>query len=717
MYLCRIRLMIKFFWSNIVFIALILISCTPSGSSTNNTPNIAQGRWPEPLASQNKQIGLPTNQSFTIDNVTYVCTFTPFELVATPPDIVTFQPNSALFWVGNLLQGKSIQQGLSSFAEIPIEATKRAPFVVSIDLLTQGNIQKVDSPSQSAVNNAIGTLIEAATKAGLESGSTISFKVAENHSNKQSALDLGLALENLSDQAQASLNVTPQANEVTLTASVIQKAFTVSVDFEGRSGSSAFINGSFTEADLLQLENADIIGESNPPTYVSAVTYGRILIFSVTSDGELLESTIRDLESTITGGPLSDEQKQLLAESKIEVFGVGGPADAIFSTIQNGDLSAYFEIAAPLTSMVPIAFELRTVNGNVAALVSRTTQYDLRQCSINSPPKIDSTKFKITTDKLEASLKASITDPDGSSDLKEVNIDWGDGENTKIQADFGNINSEHTYSEAGTYTISLQATDSAGNSASKSEEITVEQWYKPKVSTTWHWQLVGNINTSYDVDAYIIDLFDNSSAFIKQLNNEGRKVICQFTVGKYASSSPDAKDFSPTDLGKPLDGSPDEFWIDIHSENVKKITQGRLDLAAQNNCVGVLLDNIDSYRRDTGFTISLADQIAYNDFLADQAHERGLGAGFVNDIDQAAKQVDSFDFVLNEQCHEFDECEKLIDFIVMDKPVFNAEYLQSYKDNPDLLCPSALASKFSTLILDEELDDSYRFSCDEDYQP
>ena len=703
--------MIRFFWPSIVFIVLILSGCPSGGGSTNSTPNISQGRWPEPLASQNKQIGPPTNQSFTIDKVTYVCTFTPFELISTPLDIVTFQSNSALFWVGNLLQGNSIQQGISSFAEVSIEATKRAPFVVSVDLLAQNNIQRVDSPSLSSVNNAVGTLIEASTNAGLVSGSSISFKVAEHHGNQQSALDLGLALENLSDQAKDSLNIVPQANEVTLTAYVVQKAFTVSVDFEGRSGNTAFINNNFTEADLLQLENAGIIGENNPPTYVSSVVYGRILIFSVTSEGELLESTIRDLEGTITGGVLTDEQKQLLAKSKIEVFGVGGPADAIFSTISNGDLSTYFKIAAPLTSMVPIAFELKTVNGNVSALVSRTTQYDLRKCRINSPPVIDSTTFKVITDKLEVSLEASVTDPDGNTDLKEVNIDWGNGENTTIQDDFGTINSEHTYSEAGTYTVSLQATDSAGNSVSKSEEVIADLWYKPKVSATWHWQLVGNINTSYDVDVYIIDLFDNSAAFITQLHNEGRKVICQFTVGEYTPSFPDAKDFLPTDLGKPLKDSPDEFWIDIGSENVKKIMQGRLDLAAEKNCDGVQLDNIDSYRRDTGFTISLADQVTYNKFLADQAHERGLGAGFTNDIEQAAKQVNNFDFVINEQCHEFDECQSLLDFIVMGKPVFNAEYLQSYKDNPDLVCTSALASKFSTLILDEELDDSFRFSC------
>lgn len=716
--MCKIRI-VKSLLAGIALLLLVslLNSCASNNGGKTITPNLSQGRWPEPLTAQNKKIGPATNQSFTIGKVKYLCSFTPFELIATPLDIVTFQANNALFWVGNLLQGRSIQQNLNSFAEIPIEATKRAPFVISIDLLTKGNIQKVAAPSQSAVNNAVGTLIEAAAKAGLVSGSTISFQVTKNHSNQQAALNLGLAQENFSEQAKDSLNVSPQANEITLTAYVVQKAFTVSVDFEGRSDNNAFINSNFTESDLQELENNGVVGENNPPTYVSSITYGRILIFSVTSGEGLLESTIRNLESTITGGSLSEEQKLLLAKSKIKVFGVGGPANAIFSTIQNGDLSTYFQIDAPLTSMVPIAFEIKTVNGNTPALVSRTVKYDLRECSINSPPQIDATKFQITTDKLKVSLRASVTDSDGNNDLKEVIVNWGDNTSSKVQTGFENISQEHTYAKGGTYKVLLQVIDKAGNTVSQSKEVIAEQWYKPQVAATWHWQLGGNINTNYDVDVYIIDLFDNSAALIKQLSDRGRKVICQFSVGRYSPSTPDAKSFTSADLGNAIPNSSGKLWLNINSENVKKAMQARLDLAAEKNCAGVQLDNIDSYRRNTGFTISLAEQITYNDFLAKQAHKHGLGVGFTNDIDQATKQVNSFDFVVNEQCHEFSECQKLTDFISLGKPVFNAEYLQSYKDNPSLVCPAALASKFSTLILSDNLDDSYRFSCSEDDIP
>ncbi len=242
-------------------------------------------------------------------------------------------------------------------------------------------------------------------------------------------------------------------------------------------------------------------------------------------------------------------------------------------------------------------------------------------------------------------------------------------------------------------------------------DVTVNLWYQPKVGASWHWQLEGNINTNYDVDVYIIDLFDSSAAFINKLHNKERKVICQFSAGKYMPSLPDAHKFFPINLGKPLDNSSNGFWIDIRSENVRQIMQGRLKLATHKNCDGVQLDYMDSYKRDTGFPISLANQTIYNNFLADQAHQRGLGVGFTNNIEQASELVDNFDFVTNEQCHEFDECQELTKFITLGKPVFNAEYLQSYRDNPDLLCPSTLENKFSTLILDEKLDGSFRFSC------
>lgn len=68
----------------------------------------------------------------------------------------------------------------------------------------------------------------------------------------------------------------------------------------------------------------------------------------------------------------------------------------------------------------------------------------------------------------------------------------------------------------------------------------------------------------------------------------------------------------------------------------------------------------------------------YNIFLATEAKNRGLLAGLKNDLDQIPSLVDYFDFVVNEECLLYEECETLIPFINAGKAVFNIEYPESY---------------------------------------
>lgn len=237
----------------------------------------------------------------------------------------------------------------------------------------------------------------------------------------------------------------------------------------------------------------------------------------------------------------------------------------------------------------------------------------------------------------------------------------------------------------------------------------------PQVSDTWQWQLTGTINTSYDVNVYDIDLFDSSPATIQGLHDDGRRVVCYFSAGSYEDWRPDANDFAAADLGDSLDGWPGENWVDIRSTNVRNIMAARLDLAVQKGCDGVEPDNVDGYTNATGLSLSAADQLDYNHFLAQQAHQRHLAVGLKNNVDQASSLVNDFDFTINEECHTYSECDALSVFIQAGKPVFNAEYDSQYVNNTaarDSLCADALAKDFRTLVLPLDLDDSFRFSCE-----
>ena len=246
------------------------------------------------------------------------------------------------------------------------------------------------------------------------------------------------------------------------------------------------------------------------------------------------------------------------------------------------------------------------------------------------------------------------------------------------------------------------------------EPVTEGNWYRPSVLVTWQWQLQGNINTSYAVEIYDVDLFNTSRAEIQELQSSGKKVICYFSAGSYENFREDKNRFLPGELGNVLDGWENERWLDIRSSNVHTIMKSRLDLAKEKGCDGVEPDNMDGYVNNSGFELTASDQLAFNKFIANESHKRNLSVGLKNDLDQINELVDYYDFSVNEQCFEYRECHALFSFIEKGKPVLNVEYLNKYvvdETKRSVLCAESLSNQFSTLILPLDLNDDFRYSC------
>lgn len=244
--------------------------------------------------------------------------------------------------------------------------------------------------------------------------------------------------------------------------------------------------------------------------------------------------------------------------------------------------------------------------------------------------------------------------------------------------------------------------------------ITSGDWYRPSAGESWQWQLQGTLNTGYDVGIYDVDLFDTTSSTIADLQASDVRVICYFSAGSYEEWRDDADQFSASVLGNDLDGWEGERWLDIRSAQVLEIMETRLDLAASKGCDGVEPDNVDGYINNPGFSLTSADQLTYNRNLANAAHKRGLGIALKNDLDQVADLVAYYDFAVNEECFEYEECDLLTPFIDANKPVLHAEYSDTLKNDSSArqsFCNSMNTLGFSSLVLPLELDDSFRFSC------
>lgn len=236
-------------------------------------------------------------------------------------------------------------------------------------------------------------------------------------------------------------------------------------------------------------------------------------------------------------------------------------------------------------------------------------------------------------------------------------------------------------------------------------EPSATRW-QPKPGSSWQWQLRGDLDLSFDVDVYNIDLFDTPISTVQALQARGVRVICYFSAGSFEPWRSDAAAFPEAVKGAKMDGW-DELWLDIRAlEQLAPIMRARLDLAAAKGCDGVEPDNVDAYSNRSGFPLGANDQLRYNRFLAREAHARGLAVGLKNDLAQVEALEPYFDFAVNEECFYYRECALLTPFIDAGKAVLGAEYNTS----PDAFCPVTNALNFDFIKKRVQLD-VYRVAC------
>lgn len=125
--------------------------------------------------------------------------------------------------------------------------------------------------------------------------------------------------------------------------------------------------------------------------------------------------------------------------------------------------------------------------------------------------------------------------------------------------------------------------------------------WKPKVNDSWQIVLRYPIDMSSeddinpDVAVYDLDLYDNDIETFRMLQDAGKKVICYFSAGSWEDWRDDKDDFDENDLGKELDGWPDERWVDVTSSGVRDIMKERIKLAWRKGCDAIDPDNVDGF--------------------------------------------------------------------------------------------------------------------------
>jgi len=220
-------------------------------------------------------------------------------------------------------------------------------------------------------------------------------------------------------------------------------------------------------------------------------------------------------------------------------------------------------------------------------------------------------------------------------------------------------------------------------------------WWQPTPGTTWQIQFSGALDTAdYNVQAFDVDMFDTSVQHVEDIHAKPAKAICYIDAGSWENWRPDASKYPKRVLGRALTGWAGERWLDIRRIGViGPILGARADDCAAKGFDAVDFDNVDGYANNTGFPLTAADQIRFNRFIANLAHNAGLAVGLKNDLGQVRRLEPSFDFAVNEQCVQYKECGRLKPFVDAGKAVFNIEY----RGNMTAICVVTRPLQLSTL--------------------
>lgn len=244
--------------------------------------------------------------------------------------------------------------------------------------------------------------------------------------------------------------------------------------------------------------------------------------------------------------------------------------------------------------------------------------------------------------------------------------------------------------------------------------------WQPPQGLTWDYHLLEPASNNPTANVMGIDLFDNDVTTISALQSAGTKVICYFSAGSWEDWRDDWKTPAASDVGNDLDGWEGEKWANIRSTTVRKVMASRIALAQEKGCDAVDPDNIDGFNNDNGLGLTSDDSVDYVRFLANEAHARNLAIGLKNSLEIIDILAGDVEFAINEQCHQYDECDVYEDFVGSGKAVFRVEYPKGEDVNNNkpakaavkkAICNDPASETFSTILKNINLDGWIEF-CD-----
>lgn len=163
---------------------------------------------------------------------------------------------------------------------------------------------------------------------------------------------------------------------------MVEPLFKLSFSEDNLRSPADLFTSNVTQQDLQLEESQGRIGNENLPVYVKSVTYGRILMYTLTSSEvdsfEKLSAAVEaSFKSFKADSSYSEESRRIISNSRETFIAFGGSQSASKEAIL--DLKKFF-VPIESSQTVPISYEIRDIKGNVAK-IGDITEYKVQNCT------------------------------------------------------------------------------------------------------------------------------------------------------------------------------------------------------------------------------------------------------------------------------------------------------------------------------------------------
>ncbi len=313
------------------------------------------------------------------------CTTRTYDITSNPEKVAMYSNDGNVSYPGALLRGDQFRAG--ELRKLGVRPEHRQPvvFVINNVYSQSGDASgSVPQPDLKPVQDAVKARIVAAFNDNIPIGDSVAYSYEETSNIGRFMLKAKVSARYGGISGALGTKVAKRQSERSIVVNLVQKLYDVEV--QQPPTKDDWFNADFFGSGLQPLLDAGEISAANPPVYVSRVTYGRVLTFTMTTTASrsdvdtMLRASVKTL---VAGGSLSLDAKSsnINSRKKVNVTQIGGNGAAAITAAESGDWGAFFKQQLQLTEAVPIQVEYRNLYDNSPAGVTESTRVDEEVCT------------------------------------------------------------------------------------------------------------------------------------------------------------------------------------------------------------------------------------------------------------------------------------------------------------------------------------------------